>query len=164
LAVPTGLAGFWGINSFLGQHFQPGQATHPGNWWHELFAPFEHAPLAAIAGLGAVAFGLSFAYALYAHATKDPLPEKVSGLSRAMRNGFYFDQFYEKLIALTHEALARLADVLDRYVIAGWGVRGLSGMTDLCGRALRMVQTGNLQVYAFLFVVGVVVVIFLALK
>jgi len=163
LAVPTALAGLWGINALLGKHFNPDHVTHR-NWWQELFAPFEHAPLAAMAGLGAIAFGLSFAYALYADATKDPLPERVGGLSRAMRNGFYFDEIYEKLIAITHEALARLADTLDRYVIAGWGVRGVSGMTDLFGRALRMVQTGNLQAYAFLFVVGVVVVIFLALK
>lgn len=164
LAVPTVLAGFWGINSFLDRHFNPDQVAHHSNWWQELFAPFGHAPLAAIAGLGAVAFGLSFAYALYAGATKDPLPEKLSGLSRAMRNGFYFDVLYEKLIAITHEALARLADALDRHLIAGWGVRGISGLTDILGRVLRMVQTGNLQTYAFLFVLGVAVVLILFLR
>ena len=164
LAVPTVLAGFWGIHSFLGSHFNPDQAMHPGDWWRELLAPFGHAPLAVMAGLGAIAFGFSFAYALYANATQDPLPERMNGLCRAMRHGFYFDELYAKLIALTHEALARLADVLDRHIIAGWGVRGLSGLTDILGRALRMVQTGNLQTYAFLFVLGVALVLIVFLR
>ena len=164
LAVPTMLAGFWGIHSLLGRHFNPEQAAPPGDWWREFFAPFGHAPLAVMAGLGAIAFGLSFAYALYADVGKDPLPEKVRGMSRAMRKGFYFDEIYDKLIAMTHEALARLADALDRYIIAGWGVRGVSGMTDIFGRALRMVQTGNLQTYAFLFVLGVALVLIVFLR
>jgi NADH-quinone oxidoreductase subunit L len=164
LAVPTVLAGLWGINSFLSQHFSPGEVALRGSWWQELFAPFEHAPLAASAGLGAVLFGFSFASALYANATRDPLPEKLGALSRAMRNGFYFDEIYEKLIAMTHETLARLADGIDRHIIAGLGVRGISGATDIFGRALRMLQTGNLQTYAFLSVIGVAVVLYLFLR
>jgi hypothetical protein len=35
---------------------------------------------------------------------------------------------------------------------------------DLVGRALRLVQTGNIQTYAFLFVIGVAVLVVLALK
>jgi hypothetical protein len=42
-------------------------------------------------------------------------------------------------------------------------VRGTHGTTELFGRALRLVQTGNLQTYAFLFVAGVAVVLYLVL-
>ena len=80
-----------------------------------------------------------------------------------MRNRFYFDEIYDKLIAITHEALARLADWFDRWIVAGLGVKGLSGVTDIFGRSLRMVQTGNLQTYAFLFVLGVAVVLLIFL-
>jgi hypothetical protein len=38
------------------------------------------------------------------------------------------------------------------------------GTTDFAGRALRLFQTGNLQTYAFLFALGVAVVLWLALK
>jgi hypothetical protein len=38
------------------------------------------------------------------------------------------------------------------------------GGTDFSGRALRLMQTGNLQTYAFLFVLGVAVVLFWVLK
>ena len=43
-------------------------------------------------------------------------------------------------------------------------VRGTHGVTELAGRALRMVQTGNLQTYAFLFALGVALVLLLALR
>jgi NADH-quinone oxidoreductase subunit L len=163
LAVPSALAGLWGINSFIGHQFNP-EAAHSGNWLQEMFAPFGHAPLAAMAGLAAVIFGASFAYALYANAARDPLPEKLGALARGMRNRFYFDEIYEFLIRITHEAISRLADWVDRWIVAGLFVRGTHGTTEILGRALRLVQTGNLQTYAFLFVAGVVVVILFALK
>jgi NADH-quinone oxidoreductase subunit L len=88
----------------------------------------------------------------------------MPGLSRALRNRFYFDEIYERLIALSHEALARLADWFDRWIISGVAIRGLHGTTEILGRALRQVQTGNLQTYAFLIVLGVAVMLYLALS
>jgi NADH-quinone oxidoreductase subunit L len=164
LAVPTVLAGFWGIDSFFGRQLSPESLAHHGNFLETLFAPFSHAPGAALAGIGATIFGFSFAYSLYADAGKDPLPEKLGPLARAMCNRFYFDELYTGLITITHEAVSRLADWFDRWIIAGFGVRGLHGSTEIFGRALRLVQTGNLQTYAFLFVAGVVLVLILALK
>ncbi len=164
LAVPSLLAGLWGIKAFLGRQFGSEAAVASGGWLDEMFAPFGHAPLAALVGLGTVIFGFSFAFALYVNAAKDPLPGKIQRLARAMRNRFYFDEIYEKLIDLTHEALARLADWLDRWIISGFAVRGSSGAVDLLGRALRLAQTGNLQTYAFFIVLGVVIVLFAMLR
>ncbi len=163
LAVPTLLAGFWGIDALLNRHFNPGAAVAHHAWHENLFAPFSHAPLAAVIGLGALLFGFSFAYTLYAGARRDPLPERLGALSGLMRNRFYFDEIYARLIALTHELLARLADWLDRWIIAGLAVRGLHGTTEILGRALRLLQTGNLQTYALLFVLGAALVIWLVL-
>ncbi len=114
-------------------------------------------------GLGAIAFGFSLAWAFYAGAERDPLPEKIGALARAMRNRFYFDEIYESLIAGTHEALSRLADWFDRWILAGLIVRGVHGTTELFGRVLRLAQTGSLQTYALLFAVGVAVVLYLVL-
>lgn len=164
LAVPTVLAGFWGIDSMFGRQLTPDAVAHHGNFFETMFAPFGHAPLAALVGLGATVFGFSFAYSLYANAEKDPLPEELGLLSRAMRDRFYFDEIYSDLITVTHEAISRLADWFDRWIIAGLGVRGLHGSTEIFGRALRLVQTGNLQTYAFLFVAGVVLVLLFAMK
>ena len=164
LAIPTVLAGFWGIDAFFGKHFNPTAVVRHDGWLAALFEPFGHAPLAAFLGLGATVFGFSFAYALYAKAARDPLPGKLGVLARVLRNRFYFDEIYGGLVSITHEALARLANWFDHWMIAGLGVRGVHGTTEIFGRALRLVQTGNLQTYAFLFVAGVVVVLIVALK
>ena len=104
-----------------------------------LLEPFNASPLGAIFGLGAVIFGFAAACALYRGRLVDPLPEKLGWLSRAMRNRFYFDEFYENvLIPCTQEALAKVADAFDRWIIAGLGVRGAHGTTELVGRALRL--------------------------
>ena len=109
-------------------------------------------------------FGATFAWTLYGRANKDPLPARLGALSRAMRERFYFDEIYQFLIRVTHEAVAGLAGWADRWIIAGLGVRGVSGATDIAGRLLRLVQSGNLQTYAFLMVAGLVVVLVYALK
>ena len=126
-------------------------------------APFVHAPLAACIGLLAVVGAYFAAYALYAKAVKDPLPEKLGALSRAMRNRFYFDEIYQATVIRLHDIVAAVASWIDRWVIAGVAVRGTHGTTELFGRALRLVQTGNLQTYAFLFAVGVAVVLLLVM-
>jgi NADH-quinone oxidoreductase subunit L len=164
LAFASVFAGFWGMDAFFARQLSPESAVPHGSILETLFAPFSHAPGAALAGLGATVFGFSFAFSLYANTAKDPLPEKLGFLSRAMRDRFYFDEFYSRLIAVTHEAVSRAADWFDRWIIAGLGIRGLHGTTEILGRALRLVQTGNLQTYAFLFVAGVVLVLLLALK
>jgi NADH-quinone oxidoreductase subunit L len=108
-----------------------------------------------------VAIGAFVAWSLYARTERDPLPAKLGTLATAMRNRFYFDEAYERLIAWTQELLATIADVFDRWIIAGVLVRGAHGTTEFVGRALRLVQTGNLQTYAFLFVLGVILVLLL---
>ena len=101
---------------------------------------------------------------LYWRKLTDPLPEKLGWLSRAMRNRFYFDELYERvLIPCTQEALAEIADAVDRWIISGFVVRGTSGFTDLFGRALRLLQTGSIQTYAFLLAAGVALVLYFVL-
>ena len=158
LAIPSLIAGFVGIDGYL-SHFFGGEPVHGG-----LLAPFSHSPLAAAASLIAVVFGFSLAYALYGQAVKDPVADALGFLARAMRNRFYLDEIYAGLVNVTHETLARIANFIDAHLIEGLGVRGTSGFVDILGRSLRLVQTGNLQTYTFLFAVGVTVVLVLALK
>jgi NADH-quinone oxidoreductase subunit L len=54
-------------------------------------------------------------------------------------------------------------DWIDRWVVAGAGIGFIRGGTDLTGRMLRLMQTGNLQTYAFLFVFGVAVLLYFVL-
>jgi NADH-quinone oxidoreductase subunit L len=165
LAVLSIAGGVIGIESLYHAYFagEAGEGVEHLTVTQQLFAPFHHSPVAAASGLIAVILGFAAAYALYAKADKDPLPEKLGWLSRAMRNRFYFDELYEATVIRLHNSLAALADALDRWIIQGAGVGLVRGGTDFAGRALRLVQTGNLQTYALLFALGVAVLLFFVL-
>ena len=164
LAFFSVVGGLIGIEELYGTQLATEHTEHAVSFGQQLIGPFIHAPLAVGVGLLAVVIGYAAAYALYAKAAKDPLPEKLGALSRAMRNRFYFDELYQATVIRFHDFLAAAADWFDRCVIAGVGVRGTHGTTELAGRALRLLQTGNLQTYAFIFALGVALVLYIALK
>ncbi|MDX1951142.1 MAG: NADH-quinone oxidoreductase subunit L [Verrucomicrobiota bacterium] len=161
LAVPTVLAGFFGLESYLSKD---ASHAHGGGINELLFGPINHAPFAALGGILAVVFGLFLAAGLYLNANRDPLPLKARGLARTLRNRFYIDEIYGELIDLTQGTLARLADWFDRWIISGLLVRGVHGTTEFAGRALRLAQTGNLQTYAFLLAAGIALLLLLVFK
>jgi NADH-quinone oxidoreductase subunit L len=162
LVVPAVFAGFLGLEALLGRTL--GHEAHAPHAWHEVvLGPFNHSPLAAFLGLFATVFGLGLAWTLYRDAEADPLPAKLGRAARWMRDKFYFDELYAGLARATQGALAALADWLDRWVIAGLLVRGGHGTVELVGRALRLVQTGSLQTYAFLCAAGLALLLWLAL-
>ena len=111
-------------------------------------------PLVLAASLVVLVFGMLVANTVYSGAKADPLPARFGRLAKALRNRFWFDGIYQWLIDNVQENLAKLADAIDRWVIAGLLVRGVHGTTELAGRVLRLAQTGNLQTYAFWFAAG----------
>jgi NADH-quinone oxidoreductase subunit L len=129
----------------------------------EALEPFRTAPGVVLCGLGAVVMGFLGAWGLYRNAASDPLPEKLPALCRLLRNKFYFDEFYAWLIAHTQDLMARLIAAFDAGFLAG-GVRFISGGTELFGRGLRLVQSGNLQTYAFLSAAGIALALYLMLR
>jgi NADH-quinone oxidoreductase subunit L len=163
LAVLSIIGGFIGIEALYGKQLSTEHAEHVAGFAQQLIAPFQHAPFAAGSGLVVFFIGIAAAYALYAKADKDPLPEKLGVISRAMRNRFYFDEIYEATVIRLHDTISVIAGWIDRWIIEGFCIGLIRGGTDFSGRALRLVQTGNLQTYALLFVVGVAVVLFLVL-
>jgi NADH-quinone oxidoreductase subunit L len=157
LAIASLAAGCVGISHYVGrQFFVPEEQL---SVWGQLIQPFHDAPKIAFGGIVAVILGFFAAWSLYANAAVDPLVEKFPGLCTVLRNKFYFDEFYAWLIALTQDAMARLADIVDRYIIAGL-VSLIHGATELLGRGLRLAQTGNLQTSGFLFAAGAAVALY----
>ncbi len=159
LAVPTLLAGAIGLDAYIAKALPSEHPPLNEGFWQNLFTPFNHNILAAGFGLLAVVAGYKLARALYVNADRDSLPEKIGVLAKLARDRFYFDELYEWFISVTQETLAKVADWFDRWIVAGFLVRGTHGTTELVGRALRLVQTGSLQTYAFLFAAGVVLVL-----
>jgi len=160
LAVFAVIGGYIGITNNYGSQFAAEhaslsiseQAMHP---FHDIF------PMAC--GIGAVVVGLFLAFSLYRNTATDPLPAKLGALAEAMKNKFYFDELYEATVIRLHDFIAAVADWIDRWILEGAIIGAIRGGTDLSGRALRLVQTGNLQTYAFLFVLGVALLLYFVL-
>ena len=160
-AVIGGVIGISGI--FDSQFISDTHAERASTFLQKLFEPFAHAPIVAIIGLLAVAAGFIAARMLYRNAGNDPLPAKLGGLATAMKNRFYFDEIYEATFIRAHDFIAAVMDWIDRWLVDWAGIGLVRGGTDITGRALRLMQTGNLQTYAFLFVLGVAVVLWFVL-
>ena len=104
----------------------------------------------------ALILGSGLAIALYRNRAADPVDLEL------LRHKFYFDEFYSWLINWTQELVARIAAFFDRWIIDAGAVGGSSrGMLGI-GALLRLIQVGNLQAYLFLFGLGIVAVIYLA--
>jgi len=161
LAVFAVIGGVIGVSQTYASQFSPGEATI--SFAQSLVAPLTHSPVGVLVGLAFIAAGFFAARTLYRDAVSDPLPAKLGGLATAMKNRFYFDEIYEATFIRAHDFIAAVMDWIDRWLVEGLCIGLVRGGTDLSGRALRLVQTGNLQTYAFLFVLGVAVVMYFVL-
>jgi NADH-quinone oxidoreductase subunit L len=175
LAVFAAIGGFIGINGIYGSQLDRihwamiehiGSTSEPPliiqSTSQQLLEPL-HTPVAMFIGIGVALLGIFLAFTLYKNAASDPLPAKLGALSTAMKNRFYFDEFYEATFIRAHDFIATVADWIDRWLVEGFCIGAIRGGTDLSGRALRLMQTGNLQTYAFLFVLGVAVLLYFVL-
>ena len=163
LAVFSLIGGLIGIAGIYRYNF-PAEGEKPASFFAALIEPLTSSPLAAGLGILVFVIGIVLAFSLYRNADTDPLPAKLGGLATAMKNKFYFDEIYEATFVRAHDLIATVADYIDRWIVEGLCIGFLRGGTDLTGRGLRRFQTGNLQTYAFLFVLGVVVALYFVLK
>ncbi len=121
-----------------------------------LIVPHEKETVLIVPALAMLALilGAGIGVWLYRKRERDPLQ------CNFIRQRFYIDEFYQWLIGVTQEFLARLAASVDRWIVDAGAVRGLSGATFGFGSLLRLFQVGNLQAYAFLFGLGIVALIY----
>jgi NADH-quinone oxidoreductase subunit L len=138
LAVPAALGGF---GFFAGRFL-----TLPAERGHLSLVP--------MVALGCLLTGALSAFFLYRDRSNEPLDIAL------FRERFYIDDFYAWLIRWTQGLLASLSGFLDRWVLDGAIVRGLSGGTWGSGFLLRLLQIGNLQAYGFLFGLGIIALIY----
>jgi NADH-quinone oxidoreductase subunit L len=138
LAIPACIAGF----PFIASAFIK-LPEHEGS-------PIGSMVISLIAFLAGAASG----FYLYKGKDKDEIDVPL------FEHRFYIDEFYNSLIKWTQDLLANISGFVDRWIIDGGMVRGLSGITWGFGFALRFLQIGNLQAYAFLFGAGVVLLLY----
>jgi NADH-quinone oxidoreductase subunit L len=118
----------------------------------------EHVPTVPTLAIGSFAAGSALAAWIYRDRVRDPIRVPL------FANRFYFDEVYAALISGTQDLLASVSGWMDRYILDGCIVRGSASLTWSLGYALRMLQFGNLQGYAFLFGGGVVTLLYLLIS
>jgi NADH-quinone oxidoreductase subunit L len=104
----------------------------------------------AVAGI-AVAYRIWFAEPGIATRLRERLP----AVHRFLFNKWYFDELIDLLFVRPALMFGRLAEALERIVVAGGVTGGTVGAIRAGSAAVRRAQTGFLRYYAALMVVGV---------
>ncbi|WP_298221900.1 NADH-quinone oxidoreductase subunit L [Flavobacterium sp.] len=151
--------------------FFGGAINFPGSTWlNHYLAPLfsvaheEHAlgsqeyMLMGIALAGAV-IGIGIAYMKYNK--QGQLPEEdnaITGFSKVLYNKYYVDEIYEALFVKPINALSRFFRDYIETAVSGF-IFGLGKAAMVLGAQGRKVQNGNIGLYLFSFVLGVIAII-----
>ena len=170
-ALRASFGGLWGIlpmSEWLHHWLEP--VTHAAA--EIQVAEFGEAAHAAPAGGGEVAWALTSTLAAavmvaaamrftgtrrYVPAARDPGPQR--GLRRAVYNKWYFDEVYDAVVVRPVVAGSRWCwKAVDTVVIDGF-VNFTGNFARLAGWVTSLFQTGQVNMYAFVLTLGVLVVL-----
>ena len=146
LAVLSVGGGFIGI-----PHFLFPEAAHP-----EL-----NIAVAVISSVAAI-LGLTASYLIYSqHPSRDPLETKLGFIYPILKNKYYFDAVYGWYVDHVQQRVAMIFVRFENVIIVRYGVHGLTDIARSSGNMMRSLQTGLVQFYALVYVLGVVYLFFL---
>ncbi|HUI07231.1 MAG TPA: NADH-quinone oxidoreductase subunit L [Verrucomicrobiae bacterium] len=121
-----------------------------------------HAPVLSLGLIAAPAVGFALAWILYwkPEPSDAPVESALGTVYVWIQNKFYFDELYLWIVKYVQGTIAAVCDWFDRWILQRLCIGGLSQGTGLLGRTVRLLQTGSISGYAFLFALGVTVIIY----
>jgi NADH-quinone oxidoreductase subunit L len=178
MTVPLGVLAFFAIAAgylnakIIGETIHVHALTWLDHWLEPVFRRANalvntpefnagHAWALAVPGMLAAAVGIGFAYFNYivkGGEFTEKLAESAPGLHELMLDKWRVDELYEATVLGAVDELASTAVVADKWIIDGILAKFSSLLVAGLGHALRLVQTGRIQVYAAGMVVGTVAV------
>ena len=161
LAVFSVIGGFIGIEQLYGRQFAADADAAARPFCGQLIAPVRpRARWRPSAGLLAVLVGFAAAWALYAKAAKDPLPGQAGrAVPRDARTASTSTSFTRPRSSGCTISSPRSPTGSTAGSSPALPCAARTAPRSWSGRALRLLQTGNLQTYAFLFALGVALVL-----
>ena len=114
----------------------------------------------------AVGSGIFIAYAMYVRIWISP--NRIKWIFRSLyaifTRKYGMDELYEHLIAgnMLYRGLFQAFQWLDKVVIDG-AANGIAFVTTGAGRMIRRIQTGQLQLYGIISILGIIIIAFVAL-
>lgn len=126
----------------------------------------EFDPLVAVISTVIVLIGLSIGSWVYLgsrYASPNPSEDPISRLGPLyviLSNKYYIDYLYENIIVrkLFYTAIVGISDAFDKYIVDGV-FNGLGIASKKLGRALTMLQTGQVQLYTIVAVAGTIILL-----
>jgi NADH-quinone oxidoreductase subunit L len=119
----------------------------------EGYAAMHHKVL--IFGTAAWVVGLLAAFFFYgAGAKEDRLARKAPAVFGFLKARLWFDELYGFYVAKVQDRFAALLSFLDIFLLKGLVVRGSAGLVALLGLGARALHVGNVHVYAYWFLGG----------
>jgi NADH-quinone oxidoreductase subunit L len=147
--IGAGQEHFWNASIFNGPH-------------NEVIENLEHVPFwveAAPLVLGLL--GIALAYVMYIANPLLPvrMAQSFGGIYRFVLNKWYFDELYNAIFVQPLIRLARLFWQVGDVTIIDGVPNGLAELTSDGSRQIVRIQTGSLAVYAFVMLIGVVLLV-----
>jgi NADH-quinone oxidoreductase subunit L len=154
----------WALNNwFIGpdwQHFWNGSIFNgPHN---EVVEGLEHVPgWVEAAPLVLALLGIGLAYVMYIANPLLPvrLVQRFGGIYRFVLNKWYFDELYNTIFVQPTIRIARVFWQVGDVTIIDGVPNGLAELTSDGSKQMVRLQTGSLAVYAFVMLIGVVVLV-----
>ncbi len=155
LALLSAVGGFFGIPhmSWLEHWLEPVIPEHAAAVG---VSPSLEWVLMGVSVLGAV-IGIAYALNLYSDLKKaEGLKRRFAGIQKVLENKWYVDEIFEAIIVRPIHALSQGlwkgfdVAVLDRIVV------GFGKLSERAGQTVRVIQTGSIQVYALMLLIGMV--------
>jgi len=174
LACLAALGGFFGVPHLLGDFL--GHVPHYLSHWLEGVIPAKHLPLVGvkIALHEGVVMAGSSVVAILAFSTGITLFKKYmfvtdiisafKPVEKILSNKYYVDELYDLIIIKPIKKISEVsAMIIDKFVIDG-AVNGIGSQVKKIGNGLRVLQTGDLQSYAMMMLMGLIIVLLFIFK
>ncbi len=162
LGVPEALGGGNAIHQWLHPIFERAEAALPAH--HEASHTMEYILMAASVAIAVAGFWLGRTTYLRNPGADASLKSKLGGVYNLLSKKYLIDELYMNTIVnpLVRMSERFLARTVDQRMIDGV-VNGVARLTGNIGSGMRLVQTGVVQNYASMLVLGVVIVLGLVL-
>ena len=174
LAILAALGGFLGVPHLLGDYL--GHMPHYLSQWLNPLVPTKHLPLVGVKiplHEGVVMAGSSI-LAIISYFTGVALFKKhmfvkdiISGflpIEKVLANKYFVDEFYAIIVVNPIKKFSNFsANIVDKFIVDG-AVNGIGSQVKKLGNGLRALQTGDIQTYALMIIMGLLLMIFFIFK
>ncbi len=150
LAVLAVTAGFLPINELIREGHHAPHGAH-----HGMLVPVLSTAL-ALAG-----FVLSFILYVRKKSPADEFRGALKTVQTMLQRKYFFDDFYDVVVIRgIQENIAKVSDAFERILVVEGAVNGTAKSAHRLGDILRKFQTGFVQTYAFIFAIGITLILF----